>query len=137
MAKYDVMTVGELPNTPDLEDVLAYISPSSGALDMVFNFDTVNLGQTPGNRFLPIPFDNNDFKRTLTKWQTLSDVHEAWPTVFLENHDQGRSVSRFASDLAQYREAAANMLATVLSTMTGTLYLYQGQEIGMINAPVS
>ena len=137
MTKYDVMTVGELPNTPDLADVLAYTSPESGELDMVFNFDTVNLGQTPGNRFLPIPFDKTDFKRNLTKWQKLAETHGAWPTVFLENHDQGRSVSRFASDLPQYREAAAKMLATVLATMTGTLFVYQGQEIGMVNAPLS
>ena len=137
MSKHDVMTVGELPNTPELADVLAYIAPESRELDMVFNFDTVNLGQTPGNRFLPMPFDNSDFKRSFTKWQTLPETHGAWTTVFLENHDQGRSVSRFASDLPQYRDAAAKMLATVLATMTGTLFLYQGQEIGMVNAPLS
>ncbi|KAG4257557.1 hypothetical protein FPRO03_13863 [Fusarium proliferatum] len=139
MAPYDIMTVGELPNTPDLDDVLKYISPGSEPgsreIDMVFNFDTVNLGQTPGNRFLPVPFDNNDFKRCLTKWQKLPETTGAWTTVFLENHDQGRSVSRFASDLPEFRERAAKMLATVLATMTGTLFLYQGQEIGMINAP--
>ncbi|KAH8175125.1 alpha amylase, catalytic domain-containing protein [Sarocladium implicatum] len=137
MSGHDVMTVGELPSTPDLADVLAYIGPQSRELDMVFNFDTVNLGQTPGNRFLPLPFDNSDFKRNLTKWQRLPETHGAWTTVFLENHDQGRSVSRFASDQPQYRETAAKMLAMVLSTMTGTLFLYQGQEIGMINAPLS
>ncbi|KAF5655337.1 glucan 1,6-alpha-glucosidase [Fusarium heterosporum] len=139
MAPYDTMTVGELPNTPNLEDVLKYISPGSEPgsqeIDMVFNFDTVNLGQTPGNRFLPIPFDNSDFKRCLTKWQKLPETTGAWTTVFLENHDQGRSVSRFASDLPKFRERAAKMLATLLATMTGTLFLYQGQEIGMINAP--
>nr|RBQ97117.1 hypothetical protein FVER53263_14011 [Fusarium verticillioides] len=141
MKPYDVMTVGELPNTPDLEDVLKYIlpgsEPGSQEIDMVFNFDTVNLGQTPGNRFLPLPFDKNDFKRCLTKWQKLPETTGSWTTVFLENHDQGRSVSRFASDLPQYREQAAKMLATVLATMTGTLFIYQGQEIGMINAPDS
>jgi oligo-1,6-glucosidase len=137
MSKYDVMTVGELPNTPELADVLAYIAPESRELDMVFNFDTVNLGQTPGNRFLPVPFDNSDFKRSLTKWQRLPETYGAWTTVFLENHDQGRSVSRFASDLPQYRDAAAKMLATILATMTGTLFVYQGQEIGMVNAPLS
>lgn len=137
MSPFDVMTVGELPNTPDRADVLKYISASSGELDMVFNFDTVGLGQTPGNRFLPIPFDNADFKYNLTKWQALPETTDAWTTVFLENHDQGRSVSRFASDLPQFREASAKMLATVLASMTGTLFLYQGQEIGMINAPAS
>ncbi|EXK26583.1 hypothetical protein FOMG_16829 [Fusarium oxysporum f. sp. melonis 26406] len=92
MAPYDIMTVGELPNTSDLEGVLKYISPKSQPgsqkIDMVFNFDTVNLGQTPGNRFLPIPFDNNDFKRCLTKSRKLPETTGAWTTVFLENHDQ-------------------------------------------------
>lgn len=137
MANFDTMTVGELPNTPDLHDVLKYIAPDSGTLDMVLNFDTVSLGQLPGNRFIPIPFDNTDFKKSLTKWQRLPETTGAWTTVFLENHDQGRSVSRFALDLPQYREIAAKMLATVLISMTGTLFLYQGQEIGMINAPES
>lgn len=137
MSKYDVMTVGELPQTPDHQEVLRYISPSSGELNMVFNFDTVYLGTTPGNRFLPTSFNNADFKYTLTKWQMLPEKDGAWTTVFLENHDQGRSVSRFASDAPEFREASAKMLATVLATMTGTLFLYQGQEIGMVNAPES
>lgn len=140
LAPYDIMTVGELPNTPDLEDMWKYISPNSQPgpqeIDMVFNFDTVNLGQTPGNRFLPIPFDN-DFKRCLTKWQKLPETTGAWTTVFLENHDQGRSVSRFGSDLPEFREQVAKMLASLLATMTGTLFLYQGQEIGLINGPES
>lgn len=137
LSEYDVMTVGELPNTPERSEVMKYISASSGELDMVFNFDTVNLGQKPGNRFLPVHFDKTDFKYSLTKWQGLPETSDAWTTVFLENHDQGRSVSRFASDLPEFREAAAKMLATVLASMTGTLFLYQGQEIGMINAPES
>uniref|UniRef100_A0A0C4DJD6 Glycosyl hydrolase family 13 catalytic domain-containing protein n=1 Tax=Fusarium oxysporum (strain Fo5176) TaxID=660025 RepID=A0A0C4DJD6_FUSOF len=141
MAPYDIMTVGELPNTPYLEDVWKHISPNSQPgsheIDMVFNFDTVNLGQTPGNRFLPIPFDNNDFKLCLTKWQKLPETTGDWTTVFLENHHQGRSVSRFGSDLPEFRERVAKMLATLLATMTGTLFLYQGQEIGMINGPES
>ncbi|EXL54313.1 hypothetical protein FOCG_07383 [Fusarium oxysporum f. sp. radicis-lycopersici 26381] len=140
LAPYDIMTVGELLNTPDLEDMWKYISPNSQPgpqeIDMVFNFETVNLGQTPGNRFLPIPFDN-DFKRCLTKWQKLPETTGAWTTVFLENHDQGRSVSRFGSDLPEFRERVAKMLASLLATMTGTLFLYQGQEIGMINGPES
>ncbi|KAH7166565.1 glycoside hydrolase superfamily [Dactylonectria macrodidyma] len=122
------------PNTPNLKDDLKYVSPTSGQIDMVFKFDTVNIGQTPGNRFNPTAFDNGDFKRHLTKWQTLPETTGAWTTVFLENHDQDRSISRFASDSSTYREIAAKMLATVLATMTGTLFLYQGQEIGMTNA---
>lgn len=138
LSQYDVMTVGELPNTPCRNDVLRYISPNcGGSLNMVFNFDTVNLGQTPGNRFIPMSVGCGEFKEQLTKWQTLPETTGAWTTVFLENHDQGRSVSRFASDSPAFRETAAKMLAAVLGTMTGTLFLYQGQEIGMTNAPMT
>jgi oligo-1,6-glucosidase len=133
----DIMTVGELPNTPDPEEVLKYISAESRELNMVFNFDTVYLGTKPGHRFIQTPFDNNDFKRELTKWQTLIEDGNAWTTVFLENHDQGRSISRFASDAPEHREAAAKMLSMVLCALSGTLFLYQGQEIGMINAPLT
>ncbi|RMD42598.1 hypothetical protein DV735_g2559, partial [Chaetothyriales sp. CBS 134920] len=132
----EIMTVGELPNTPQWERVLDYISAQNKELNMVFNFDVVYLGTTPGNRFIHVPFDNADFKRELTKWQNVIDDGTAWTTVFLENHDQGRSVSRFASDSPQLRVASAKMLATVLCSLSGTLFLYQGQEIGMINAPI-
>ncbi|KAK9235248.1 glycoside hydrolase [Lipomyces kononenkoae] len=137
LANYDVFTVGELPNTPDQADVMRFISAREKQLDMVFNFDTVYLGQTPGDRFRLQTFTKDDFKRELTKWQTVIQDTDAWTTVFLENHDQGRSVSRFASDDPAYRIQAAKMLAIVLGTMTGTLFLYQGQEIGMVNAPPS
>jgi glycosidase len=135
--EYDVFTVGELPNTPDESDVMRFISAQAKQVDMVFNFDTVYLGQTPGDRFRLQNFTKKDFKRELTKWQNVIRDTDAWTTVFLENHDQGRSVSRFLSDDPAYRIQAAKMLALVLGTMTGTLFLYQGQEIGMVNAPSS
>ncbi|CAN6674904.1 oligo-1,6-glucosidase Ima1p [Trichomonascus vanleenenianus] len=137
LADYDVFTVGELPNTPDEATVMRFISAREEQLDMVFNFDTVYLGQTPGDRFSLQTFTKADFKRELTRWQKVIQDTDAWTTVFLENHDQGRSVSRFASDDPAHRVQAAKMLSVVLGTMTGTLYLYQGQEIGMVNAPPS
>ncbi|KIW22647.1 uncharacterized protein PV07_10924 [Cladophialophora immunda] len=137
LGDYDTMTVGELPYTPREADVMAYISARNKQLNMVFNFDVVDLGQTPGARFIPRPFTTRDFKRELFKWQSVIENTDAWTTVFLENHDQGRSVSRFASDLPEHRVRAAQMLAVILATLTGTLFIYQGQEIGMINAPRS
>lgn len=74
-------------------------------------------------------------KEVIAKWQTFIDGSDGWTTAFCENHDQGRSVSRFASDAPQWRERSAKMLAMMLCAMTGTLFVYQGQEIGMINAP--
>jgi oligo-1,6-glucosidase len=133
--KYDIFTVGELPNTPLESDVLAYVSASKRQLNMVFNFDVVSLGQTPGDRLVPVSFSTVDVKRQLSRWQTFVNGTDAWTTVFLENHDQGRSISRFGSDPEYYREHSGKMLAMILASMTGTLFLYQGQEIGMTNAP--
>jgi len=74
-----------------------------------------------------------EFKLALAKTQDLIRTTDAWGTVFLENHDQGRSISRFATHVPQYREAAAKMLALCITALTGTLFIYQGQEIGMYN----
>jgi oligo-1,6-glucosidase len=69
------------------------------------------------------------------KWQCFVDDTDAWTTVFDENHDNGRSVSRYANDAPEWRKKSAKMLAIWLMAQSGTLFLYQGQEIGMINAP--
>lgn len=137
LEQYDCMTVGETPNTPLLKDVVKYISAKERQMNMIFNFNVVTLGTERGNRFGLIPFSKEDFKREMTRWQHVLNGSDAWTTVFLENHDQPRSISRFGSDLPQYREQSAKMLATILTTLTGTLFIYQGQEIGMINAPRS
>lgn len=98
---------------------------------------TNNAGQTPGARYDTIPFTRADFKRNLSEWQTAIEGTDAWTTSFLENHDQGRCISRFGSDKPEHREQAGKMFAMILATLTGTLFIYQGQEIGMINAPRS
>ena len=95
-----VVTVGELSLTPDPEGVIPYVSAREKELDMVFQFDITHLGQ--GNGFQ----DKYDFsewrlpemKRIVNKWQTFIEGTDAWTTVFNENHDNGRSVSRFADD---------------------------------------
>lgn len=136
----EIMTVGELPNTPLESDVRAYVSAAKKQLGMVFHFDTVSLGlgKTPGNRTLLQPYTAKDVKRTLAKWQSFVNGSDSWTTVFLENHDEGRSISRFGNDKTEeLRTRSGKLLAMVLATMTGTLFLYQGQEIGMINMPVS
>jgi alpha-glucosidase len=132
-----VVTVGELSLTPEPEGVLPYVSAREKELDMVFQFDITHLGQ--GNGFQ----DKYDFtewqlpemKTIVKKWQSFIEGTDGWTTVFNENHDNGRSVSRFASDAPEWRVKSAKMLAMWLVGQTGTLFLYQGQEIGMINAP--
>lgn len=135
LAGHDVFTVGELPHTPDPAHVLRYISASDKQLDMVFQFDIVDLGQDDLHRFETKPFSVGTFKDVLNRLQRLITGTDAWSTAFLENHDQSRSISRFASDKPTNRVRSGKLLAMLLGTLTGTLYLYQGQEIGMVNVP--
>ncbi|KAL5338421.1 glycoside hydrolase superfamily [Aspergillus crustosus] len=135
--KYGAITVGELPNTPDINDVLKYVSAESNELNMVFQFDVVTLGMgtditydaRPHNFGLPV------FKRAVDTTQSLISTTDGWTTVFLENHDQARSISRFADDSPEYRVRSARLLALLQACLTGTQYVYQGQEIGSVNAP--
>lgn len=134
----DVMLVGELPGT-EASEVLKYTSAQNRELDMVFDFDIVDLGGRhhvkPHQTYrhtLPA------MKSALMKTQSFLDPpSDAWTSVFAENHDQGRSLSRFATDSPTHRVAAGKMFALMLATLSGTLFLYQGQEIGMVNIPSS
>ncbi|KAL2212818.1 maltase [Sarocladium strictum] len=131
----EIMTVGELPCTPDQAEIERYVSAKEEELDMVFHFDMIYLGMGTVRKFLPEPFDLHDVKRSLGTWQTFVQGKDTWTTVFAENHDSARSISRFASDKPEHRAASAKLLALMLTTLTGTLFIYQGQEIGMTNVP--
>ncbi|KAK1914769.1 hypothetical protein P3342_010758 [Pyrenophora teres f. teres] len=106
---------------------------------MVFQFDVVDVGQgpykfqtTPKNWTLP------DFKRAIARTQDLvRPPSDGWTTVFLENHDQARSITRFTSDAPEHRVPGGKMLALMMCALSGTLFIYQGQEIGMTNFPLS
>jgi alpha-glucosidase len=137
LARYGAITVGELPHTPDLDKVLQYVSAEAKQLDMVFQFDVVDTGfgkthkyeTTPRNYTLP------DFKAAVARTQELIRGSDGWTTVFIENHDQARSVSRFTDDRPEYRVLGAKMLALMEACLSGTQYVYQGQEIGCVNVP--
>jgi glycosidase len=105
-----LLTVGELPNTLLESNVMTYVSASQSQLNMVFNFGVVSLGQTHGNRLVPVPFSTSEVKRQLSRWQTFVNAADAWTTIFLENHGQRRSVSRFGSDSEYYRKRSGKML---------------------------
>ncbi|CZR67480.1 probable alpha-glucosidase (maltase) [Phialocephala subalpina] len=135
LSKYDTMTVGELPHTPDTAHVLRYIGAGDKQLDMVFQFDIVDLGIGKTHKYEYEGYQLPELKEVVSKWQSFIEGSDGWTTAFCENHDQGRSVSRHTSDLPQYRERSAKMLALMMCALTGTLFVYQGQEIGMINAP--
>lgn len=136
MKRYGGITVGELPHTEN-ERVLKYVSAAANQLDMVFQFDVVDVGSGKLTRFDTVPrnFTLREFKDAVKLTQELIRGNDAWTTAFLENHDQARSISRFASDSPEHRVASGKMLALMESSLSGTLYIYQGQEIGMINAP--
>lgn len=133
----DVLMVGELPFT-EPDEVLRYVSAEAREYSCVFDFDVVMLGNDAVNgskKHQTFSHSLTQFKDAIAKCQNLLRGTDAWATVFLENHDQGRSLSRFATDKDEFRDQAAKMLAVLLCCLTGTLFIYQGQEIGMYNHP--
>lgn len=129
----DVLMVGELPGT-EADDVLKYVSTEARELSCVFDFDVVMLGHG-AKKHQSVPHTLPDFKKAFKKQQNLITGTDAWTTVFLENHDQARSLNRFATVDPKHRVQAAKMLSTLLCCLSGTLFVYQGQEIGMYNFP--
>lgn len=129
----DTITVGECSGVT-LEEAKKYARSDGKELNMVFQFEHMDVDADGSNKWTKKKMDLRDMKSVLTKWQKgLEDI--AWNSLFWENHDQPRSVSRFGNDSPEYREISAKMLATCLHMMQGTPYVYQGEELGMTNAP--
>lgn len=126
----DLLTVGETWGaTPEIAKL--YSAPSRRELSMVFQFEHITLTWENGDKWNPIPLDLKQFKQVLTKWQVeLAD--QGWNSLFWNNHDLPRAVSKYGDD-KQYRVESAKMLATTLHFLKGTPYIYQGEEIGMTN----
>ncbi|PHH86652.1 hypothetical protein CDD83_9931 [Cordyceps sp. RAO-2017] len=137
LSQYGAITVGELPFTPDPKRVLSYVSAEARQLDMVFQFDVVDVGFGRTHKYETTPknFTLPHFKTAVERTQGLIRGTDGWTTVFLENHDQARSVSRFTDDRPEYRVRGAKLLALMETCLSGTQYVYQGQEIGCVNAP--
>lgn len=126
---HDIMTVGELVDG-SVERAREYVG-ADGPLDLVFNFDHLKVDYGERGRWDVDDLDLVEFKAVLSAWQDgLGD--EGWNSVFLNNHDQPRSLSRFG-DPDRYRRESATLLATLVLTLRGTPFLYQGEEIGMTN----
>ncbi|KZZ99639.1 Alpha amylase [Moelleriella libera RCEF 2490] len=137
LARYGAITVGELPCTPDMAKVLKYVSAKAKQLDMVFQFDVVDVGFGKTHKYETTPrnFTLPDFKAAIGRTQGLIFGSDGWTTAFIENHDQARSVSRFTDDRPEFRALGAKLLALMESCLSGTQYVYQGQEIGTVNTP--
>lgn len=134
-SKYDVMTVGEVGHC-SLEDKLKYVSAKEGEMNMMFLFDLVDNDSGENDKFNYLGFDLLRFKNAVTNMCSFIKGTDAWSTVFIENHDQARSISRFGNPSPEWRVKSGKLLASMLITLTGTLFIYQGQEIGMINIPL-
>ncbi|KAI8957352.1 glycoside hydrolase family 13 protein [Daldinia sp. FL1419] len=140
LAPYGAVSVGELSNTPNPSQVLPYVSAAAQELDMVFEFSMIRLGTGGmfGPKYIYVSFRLQQLKEIVEKWQTFIQGTDGWTTVFCENHDNGRAVSRFGdSSTPELWQASAKTIALWQATLTGTLFIYQGQEIGMTNMPTT
>ena len=138
LSKYKVVTVGECPGV-DVASAKNYAGLDTKELNMIFQFETVE-----GSRLVPHSYGKWDsvamtmpeLRENFTKWQKGLEG-SAWNSLFLDNHDQPRCVSRFGNDAPKYRVKSAKMLATMLHFLKGTPYIYEGEELGMMNAGFS
>lgn len=129
--KGEFITVGEAWGA-NIDNAKLYSNPDGSEFSMVFQFEHIGLDQQEGKEkwdLAPLPFIK--LKQVLTKWQEALDG-SGWNSLFWDNHDLPRIVSRWGNDQA-YRKESAKMLAVVLHGMQGTPYIYQGEELGMTN----
>ncbi|KDQ55402.1 glycoside hydrolase family 13 protein [Jaapia argillacea MUCL 33604] len=145
LSKHDLITVGETPFTPPTAQhaLIPYVLPSNNELNMVFQFELMGIdaplpqeGQTVDDQDLKWrQWELSEMKQVVNRWQTFGRDEGFWNALYIENHDRARSVSRFGNDSPQWRTLSAKLLAMLQATQSGTLYVYQGEEIGMKNVP--
>ena len=131
LSHYDLLTVGEAAGVT-IDEAKKYANSDGTELGMVFQFEHVDLVKSPIGKWTDQKPQLTDFRRVMNKWQYELEG-KAWNSLFLDNHDQPRVVSRFGNDSEAYRVISAKMLATCLHMMKGTPYIYQGEELGMTN----
>lgn len=134
LTPYQLMTVGEMPNVT-VEQAQQYTDETSGELNMVFQFEHVALADDEYGKWSLKKTSLQALRQSLDRWQRgMAD--KGWNSLYWNNHDQPRVVSRFGSDKTEAeRSRSAKMLATLLYFMKGTPFIYQGEELGMTNMP--
>ena len=136
LQKHNAITVGEMPGVSDIDEILRTVRSGTGELNMIFIFDVVDIDNQPGKvRMTLRDWGVKDLSRAITKWQRAMIERDGWNSVFCENHDNPRSVSRYCDDRDEYRNYGAKLLALMQTTLSGTLFVYQGEELGMRNVP--
>ena len=134
LSRYDIMTVGEAAGVT-VEEAKRYANNEGTELGMVFHFehtDGSSNSESVIGKWTVNPPRLTYVRGILNKWQTELEG-KAWGSLYWDNHDQPRAVSRFGNDSKEWRELSAKMLATVLHMQKGTPYIYQGEEFGMTN----
>lgn len=132
LSKYDLITVGETAGVT-IDEAKKYANLDGTELNMVFQFEQTGITDGKNGKWTDERFKLKDLREILNKWQ-IELEGKAWNSLYWDNHDQPRAVSRFGNDGPMYRERSAKMLATCLHLMKGTPYIYQGEELGMTNA---
>lgn len=128
----DLLTVGEMSGTT-IPACVRYADPAEKELSMCFHFHHLKVDYAPGNKWQRQPADIGALKKILQAWQLAMQEHGSWDAVFWCNHDQPRVVSRFG-DEGRYWRTSAKMLGLAIHFLRGTPYIYQGEELGMMNA---
>ena len=131
LSKFDIMTVGETAGVT-LEEAKKYANTDGSELNMVFQFEHMDLDGGEKFKWSTKPMPLVPLKENLSKWQKGLDG-VAWNSLYFCNHDQPRIVSRLGDESDAYRELSAKCIATCLHMMQGTPYIYQGEELGMTN----
>lgn len=131
LSNYDCMTVGETVLS-SLDEAKLLVEPKREELSMIFNFDHTDTDNFFGAKWFYRKFKLKRLKKVIDRWQ--QGLHDCgWNSLFIENHDQRRSVGRFGTDDINYRYQSATMLGATYFFLQGTPFIYQGQEIGMTN----
>ncbi|RAH68039.1 glycoside hydrolase family 13 protein [Aspergillus aculeatinus CBS 121060] len=136
LSEYDTITVGETAYVSDISEIIKTVGATAKELNMIFIFDHMEIAdvKTKGDSKWSLrDWKLTELKQIFSAWQRNMIEWDGWNALFLECHDQARSVSRYVDDSNKFRARGGKLLALLQSTLGGTLYLYQGQEIGMRN----
>ena len=135
LKEFDAFSVGEMPGVHDEREILKAVGQDRGELAMAFQLEIVDMQSMPISKWLPRKFEVRKLREIVQRWQRCMLDGGGWNALYMEIHVLGRSVSRYASDEPVLRTISAKMLAAHLALQSGTLFVYQGQELGMANVP--